>query len=101
MKTGGGYHKRVGGVANLSTPVSLGYPLSTFLTCVVLKSSHIAVVIEGSQQVDWWRWKGNVLRAPDAGILSTAIKILRKEIEAGTATFLVKVKTPRHRIEPV
>jgi len=53
MKTGGGYHKRVGGVANLSTPVSLGYPLSTFLTCVVLKSSHIAVVIEGSQQVDW------------------------------------------------
>jgi len=55
MKTGGGHHKRVGGVANLATSASLGYPLSTleFLTCVVLKSSQIAVGIEGSQQVDW------------------------------------------------
>ena len=37
--------------------------------------------------------------SPDADILAAAIKILRKRIAAGTATFLIKVKA--HRGEPV
>jgi len=36
--------------------------------------------------------------APDADILAAAIKILRKRIAAGTATFLVKMKA--HQGEP-
>jgi len=36
--------------------------------------------------------------APDADILAAAIEKPRKRIEAGTATFLVKVKA--HRGEP-
>jgi len=42
--------------------------------------------------------KATLIGAPDADILAVAIKILRKRIAAGTATFLVKVKA--HRGEP-
>jgi len=35
--------------------------------------------------------KATLVRAPDADVLAAAIDILRKSIEAGTATFLVKV----------
>ena len=42
--------------------------------------------------------KATLVRAPDADILAAAIKILRKRIAAGTATFLVKVKA--HRGKP-
>ena len=42
--------------------------------------------------------KAKLVGAPDADILAAAIEILRKRIEAGTATFLVKVKA--HRGEP-
>jgi len=42
--------------------------------------------------------KATLVGAPDADILAAAIKILRKRITAGTATFLVKVKA--HRGEP-
>jgi len=42
--------------------------------------------------------KATLVGAPDADILAAAIKILRKRIAAGTATFLVKVKA--HRGEP-
>jgi len=42
--------------------------------------------------------KATLVGAPDAEILAAAIKILRKRIAAGTATFLVKVKA--HRGEP-
>jgi len=43
------------------------------------------------------RWTGEggkatLVGAPDADILAAAIEILRKRIEAGTETFLVKVK---------
>jgi len=41
--------------------------------------------------------KATLMRAPDADILAAAIKILRKRIAAGTATFLI-VKV--HRGEP-
>ena len=46
------------------------------------------------------RWIGEggkamLVGAPDADILATAIKILRKRIAVGTATFLVKVKARR------
>jgi len=49
------------------------------------------------------RWIGEggratLVGAPDADILAAAIKIQRKRIAAGTATFLVKVKA--HRGEP-
>jgi len=49
------------------------------------------------------RWIGEgekvtLVGAPDADIRAAAIEILRKRIEAGTATFLVKVKV--HRGEP-
>jgi len=43
--------------------------------------------------------KATFVGAPDTGILAAAIKILRKRIAAGTATFLVKVKARRG--EPV
>jgi len=42
--------------------------------------------------------KATLVRAPDADILALAIKILRKRIAAGTATFSVKVKA--HRGKP-
>ena len=42
--------------------------------------------------------KATLVGAPDADILTAAIKILRKRIAAGTATFLVKVKA--HRVQP-
>jgi len=44
------------------------------------------------------RGKATFVGAPDVDILSAVIKILRKRIAAGTATFLVKVKA--HRGEP-
>jgi len=42
--------------------------------------------------------KATLVGSPDVDILAAAIKILRKRIAAGTATFLVKVKV--HRGEP-
>ena len=42
--------------------------------------------------------KATVAGAPDADILREVIELLRARIEAGTATFLVKVKA--HRGEP-
>ena len=42
--------------------------------------------------------KATLVGSPDADILAAAIEILRKRIAAGTATFLVKVKS--HRGEP-
>jgi len=51
--------------------------------------------------VNRWIGKGGkatLVGAPDADILAAAIKILRKRIAAGTATFLVKVKA--HRGKP-
>ena len=42
--------------------------------------------------------KATLVGAPDADILASAIKILRKRIAAGTAAFLVEVKA--HRGEP-
>jgi len=42
--------------------------------------------------------KATLVGVPDADILAAAIEILRKSIAAGTATFLVKVKS--HRGEP-
>jgi len=42
--------------------------------------------------------KATLVRADDADILAAAIKILRKRIAAGTASFLVKVNA--HRGEP-
>ena len=42
--------------------------------------------------------KATLAGAPDADILQEAIELLRAIIEAGTATFLVKVKA--HRGEP-
>ena len=42
--------------------------------------------------------KATLLGSPDADILAAAIKILRKRIAAGTATFLVKMKA--HQGEP-
>jgi len=42
--------------------------------------------------------KATLVGAPDADILAAAIEIIRKKIAAGTATFLVKVKS--HRREP-
>jgi len=42
--------------------------------------------------------KATLVGAPDADILAAAIEILRKRIAAGTATFLVRVKS--HRGEP-
>jgi len=51
--------------------------------------------------VNWWIVEGGkatLVGAPDTDILAAAVKILRKRIAAGTATFLVKVKA--HRGEP-
>jgi len=49
------------------------------------------------------RWIGEygkvtLVRAPDADIIAAVIEILRKEIAAGTATFLVKVKAHRGQL---
>ena len=43
--------------------------------------------------------KATLVGAPDADILAAAIKILRKRIPAGTATFLVKVKAHRRELQ--
>ena len=48
--------------------------------------------------MDGQKWKATLAGAPDADILREAIELLRARIEAGTATFLVKVKA--HRSEP-
>ena len=42
--------------------------------------------------------KATLVGAPDVDILAAAIETLRKRIAAGTATFLVKVKTHREEL---